>query len=550
MDPLLPANHAPYADHYRASGDWSTAPVPDFVAEWGARTPDRIALVDRRGRLSYGELAALVRRAAAGLWALGLRPGQSLALQLPNWREFAIFQQAAARIGVRYVPLLPQLRTAEMRYLLEACEAAALVVPGSYRGFDHLALARELQTQLPLLRQVFVVDAPTGLAAPGLQDAGAFLEHAWEQDHGAAVDAVQVHPDTVRHVLFTSGTESQPKGVLHSFNTAFFPLKRHQAYFDLGPQDVVLTGSTVGHGIGALFGVELGLFLGGTVVLMETWSAAEALATIARERCTLMWATTTFWTDLVNAPEARRHNLRSFRLALTAGAPVLRALVGQVQQVLGARLVAAFGQSEGHNISIHRLDDSAERVASSDGRINDGIAWKLVDADRQPLPAGERGEFAYRGPNVCHGYLDPAHTARAFDDQGFIYSGDLVEVDAQGYLRVVGRRKDIIIRGGENISPAEIEEHLYQHPAIAEASVVGLPDARLGQRACAVVVLRPGASLTLEQLSTFMASRGIARFKYPEGLTVLEALPRTAAGKVRKEVLRERLTGQGDVQWR
>ncbi|HSV45719.1 MAG TPA: AMP-binding protein [Ramlibacter sp.] len=537
--PELSANHRPYAARYRAAGDWVTDPVPDFVAAWAARTPDRVALVDREGQLSYAELARLVRRAAAGLWALGLRPGDSLALQMPNWREFAIFQQAAARIGVCYVPLLPQMRAAEIAYLLGASRACAIVLAAAYRGFDHLRMLQALRPSLPLLRHMFVAAAPAGLCREGsVWSTHGFLGRPWEDEYGEAVDAVQVHPDALRHVLFTSGTEARPKGVLHSFNTAFFPLKRHQSYFALGPDDAILTGSTVGHGIGAMFGVELGLFLGGKVVLMEAWSAADALAVIERERCTLMWATTTFWTDLVNAPEARQHDLSSFRLALTAGAPVLRPLVAQVRETLGATLVAAYGQSEGHNMSIHRKGESVERITSSDGLINAGIDYKLVDADRQPVPRGQPGEFAYRGPNVCLGYLDPAHTARAFDAEGFIHSGDLVEVDEQGYLRVVGRQKDIIIRGGENISPAELEEIVYQHPAVADAAVIGVDDERLGQRTCAVVVLRKGASLSLCELVDFFRERQVAKFKWPERLEIVTEFPRTAVGKVRKDVLR------------
>lgn len=533
----LPFHHAAFAETYRSRGDWSRQPVPDFLGKAAAHSPDAVALVDRHGRLRYRELAQTVRRAAAGLWALGLRPGDAIAIQLPNWREFVIFQQAAVRIGVVYVPLLPQLREGDLEYLLQACGAKLLVVPARFRNFAYAPMALALKARLPELRQVLVVDAESALP-PGLCSAAQFLDTPWEQSFGAEADAVSVAADALRTVLFTSGTESRSKGVLHSYNTLFFGLQQHVGYFGLSAADCVLTASPVGHGTGAVNGAEFGLLLGGKIVLLDAWSPAAAIDLIADEGVTLMWGATTFFTDLIKAPNRSARDISSFRLALTAGAPIPRELVNQVRSELGAALVAAYGQSEGQNIAINRLDDSIERITGSDGRINAGIETRLVDAERRPVAAGEPGEFAYRGPNVCLGYLDPAHTAQAFDAEGWLYSGDLARVDAEGYLRIVGRRKDIIIRGGENISPAEIEDLLFGHPKIKTVSVVGYADERMGQRACAVVVPQPGETVTLADLIAHLEQRKVAKFKYPERIELVDALPMTASGKVRKEELR------------
>lgn len=525
---VSPPHHAPFAETYRARGDWISGPAPDPLKDVAARTPDKVAVIDRKGAITYGELDAAVRRFAAGLWEKGLRPGARIAIQLPNWREFVIAQQAALRIGAAYAPLLPQLRGADVAYAVEAARASVLVVPSVYKSFDHAAMAQSLD--IPI---VFVV----GDSFDGM------LETPWEDKHGAAVDAVRVDPDALRVILFTSGTESKPKGVMHSYNTQYFGLKRHVAYFNLGADDVVMCASPVGHGTGAINGVEFALHLGGAIVMLESWNPALALSTMAEHDVTMMWGAATFYTDLADAAGAAAVTPASFRYAFSAGAPIPRDLIGKIRETLGARLISAYGQSEGQNISIARLDDSDAKIAGSDGRIHDVIEWKLADAGRNRAAPGEAGEFAYRGPNVCLGFLEPEHAAAAFDDEGYIYSGDLAQIDDDGYIRIVGRRKEIIIRGGENISPAEIEDILFAHPMIEKVAIVAYPDERLGQRACAVVVPRSGQRPELTDITEYMAARNVAKFKYPEKLIVVDALPMTASGKVKRKALQEELFG-------
>lgn len=539
MNTVLPTHHQPRADAYRRAGWWQTAPVSSSLREHARLAPSRIALVDRFGTLSYGELEHAVQRLACALWAHGLRPGQVLALQLPNRREFVLFQQAAARLGIAYLPLIPQLRSAELLDQLKRTRAAALVVPAQYRGFDHLTMATDLQIQMPDLK-VFVTDTSVPVPA-GTIAVDSLLDAPWEHKHADAVEAIVVDPDALRAILFTSGTESRPKGVLHNWNTLHYPLRLHRELFTLGHDDAVYTCSPVGHGTGAIFGVELALYVGAKLVLEEQWNADGALQTLAREGCSMMWGATTFYTDLVAAAETAGIATPQFRYAFSAGAPIPRDLVLQVRERLGAQLIAAYGQSEGQNIAINRPDDPLDKITGSDGRFNPGIEYKLVDNERQAVAAGDAGEIAYRGPNVCLGYLDDEHTAAAFDAEGFVYSGDLGVIDADGYLRIVGRRKEIIIRGGENISPREIEDLLFGAPGIAEISVVGLPDERLGQRACAVVVTQADTVVTLQTLIEHLAQRQIAKFKYPERLVIAASLPRTASGKVQKEVLRRQI---------
>jgi acyl-CoA synthetase (AMP-forming)/AMP-acid ligase II len=226
----------------------------------------------------------------------------------------------------------------------------------------------------------------------------------------------------------------------------------------------------------------------------------------------------------------------------SGGAPIPRDLVRQARERIGGQLLAAYGSSDGMNNTINRIVDPAERIAGCDGRFNEGIDYKTVDEQRWTLPPGEVGEIAYRGPNVCLGYLDSGQTARSFDAEGFFYSGDLGVIDTQGYLRVVGRKKEIIIRGGENISPLELEDLLYRHPKVSAVAVVGIPDERLGERVCAAVIPKPGEQLVLEDLTEFLGQKGVAKFKFPQRLEIVAELPRTPTGKIRRNVLREEIT--------
>ncbi|SFC27103.1 AMP-binding protein [Tropicimonas isoalkanivorans] len=531
----LPSHHSDHAARYRERGWWHEGPIPDRLAETAARSPQKIAVIDDTGSLSYSEFDLLVTRAAAGLAAEGIGPGDAIGIQLPNRIAFAVFQQAAVRAGATYLPLLPQLRESELGYLLGVVRAKLLIIPDVCRRFDHRAMVPTLRTAVPSLARILV----DGAGGDGCETVADFLAEPHETTHPGSFPAPDA--DARRLVIFTSGTESKPKAVLHSHATTFFPLDSHARIFEMGPQDVVFTPSPVGHGTGAVFGVELGLHLGGTVVLMDGWDAGRAVRRISETGATMMWGATTFCAELAEAAGPDAPDLSRFRLLLTAGAPIPRDLVRRVRDRIGATLVSAYGQSEGQNITIARPGDPPEKITGSDGRFLEGIEHRLVTPEGKLAAPGTEGEILYRGPNTCLGYLDTAHNADAFTEDGFFRSGDLGVLDGDGYLRIVGRRKEIIIRGGENISPAEVEDLVGRHPQVAEVAVIGLPDDRLGQRACAAVIPRPGAPLTLTDITGFMATLGVAKFKYPERLELVDVIPRTASGKIRRDVLRDQI---------
>jgi len=527
---MLPPHHAAQAARYCQQGYWRAEPVPDHLREGAERRPHALALVDRIGSMTYAELDRAADSVAAFLASRGVGPGDAVGIQLPNTRSFAVVQQAAIRLGAAYVPLLPQLREGDLAYMLDVAKVSVLVVPTLWRNFDHREMAAALMKTLPGLRTVLVdgdVEPGSGLISLARIPPARFF--------GKPLD-----PNALRDILFTSGTEAQPKGVLHSYNTQCFGLHRQIAAFGLGPDDVVMAASPVGHVTGAVNGVETALMIGGKVVLLDIWNPGEALDLFERERVTMMWGAATFFTDLVREQRAKPRDISAFRLALTAGAPVPRELVTAVGEVLGGNLLAAFGQSEGQNIALSRPTDPIERIIGYDGRIHDGIDFRLRGEDGEDRTIG-RGELIYRGPNLSLGYLERKHMAAAFESDGFIRSGDIGEVDADRYLRIVGRAKDIIIRGGENISPAEVEGLLFGHPAITAASVVGVPDERLGQHAVAVIVPAAGMKPTVADLTAWLAERNIAKFKWPEEVMLVDELPMTPSGKVRKDVLRTML---------
>jgi acyl-CoA synthetase (AMP-forming)/AMP-acid ligase II len=528
-------------EEYTARGYWGTRLMSTYLERAARETPSKIALVHRGRRISYAELQGTVTRVAAGLRALGLGRGDAIGIQLPNWIEFSYFHLAVTRIGAISNPLLPSLRAHEIEYMARHARTSALVVPASYRGFAHPRMVEEVRARLPDLRHVFVVGGQGGKDTIGVEE---FLQRPWERD-ATPLPELAGDANDPRLLLFTTGTEASPKGVLHSHNTLHFALTTFARGFGCAADDVVLLPSPVGHATGAVYGHDLGMLLGGKIVLQDQWNAEEAVELIEREGCTVMWGATAFLHDLAHAENVGRHDVRSLRLFASGGAPIPRDLVRQAQDVIGCRVAAAYGSSEGMNVTINGPEDPLEKVVGTDGRPNPGIDVRLTDDAGRPVAQGAPGEITYRGPNVFLGYLaDPERTAAAFDADGFFHSGDLGVLDPDGYLRVVGRKKDIIIRGGENISPAEIENLLYAHPGVREVAVVGMPDSRLGERVCAFVVPRDDGAPTLHELCDFLVARRVAKFKLPERVEIVGELPKTPTGKVRKHLLRDAIAEQ------
>lgn len=520
----------------RARGFWRDETLLHHLARAVARSPDKTAIVACRSdigtetRLSYAEVDDLSSRLAAALRARGIGRGDVVSFQLPNWWEFSILHLACLKLGAISNPLMVIFRERELRFMLGLAGSKILVVPASFRGFDYAAMATNLREHLPRLAHVFVVgrDGADGFARL-LEDAA---------PAAAFTPADGPGPDEVIQLLYTSGTTGEPKGVMHSSNTMLSNLEYFAERLGLGVEDVIHMPSPLAHQLGFMYGIVLPIMLGGTAILQDIFSAPEMARQIRDEAASFTMGATPFLNDLTEHVAATGQATPSLRVFVSAGAPIPRALVAKARQTLGAAIVSAWGMSENGAVTTTRLDDGEEKATTTDGGPLPGMELRILGADGAVLPAGQEGQLQVRGCSNFIGYLKRPEL-NPNDPDGWFDTGDLARMDADGYIRIAGRSKDIIIRGGENIPVVEVEGLLFRHPAVAEVAIVGFPDARLGERACAFVRLRDGASLTLPEVTAYLEAQRMARQYMPERLEVLPELPRTPSGKIQKFKLRE-----------
>jgi cyclohexanecarboxylate-CoA ligase len=527
------------AERIRAAtvaGYWRDETLDRYVDRWATERPAKTALVDAGGRLTWAELARTVERVAYGLAEHGIGPGAVVSCQLPNWSEFVILALAATRVGAILNPIPPTYRANELRFILDVLEARALVIPGRFRNFDYVAMGEDLRREAPRLERVWVA---RGTPGRDMLPFAALLETAWEGRAGRRPLA-GTDPNAVTEVIFTSGTTGEPKGVMHTSNTVLsiiYPLIERLRFTE---RDVTLMSSTFGHQTGFLYGYCMTLLLGSTGVWLDVWNAEEAARLIEAERVTFTMGATPFVRDLTDAPALSRRDVSSLRLFLSAGAPIPRKLVEDARQRLGCAISAGWGMTENGCVTCNGLDDPEDKVFGTDGSPLPGMELRIVDDEDQMVPAGREGNLLVRGHSQFVGYWKrPQFTQEAHTADGWFKTGDRAVLDASGYVSITGRSKDLIIRGGENISVSEVENVLFTHPKIAGVAVVAMPDPRLVERACAFVIPRPGAALTLEELVAFLESRQLARHKFPERLELVTEFPMTPSGKIQKYKLRE-----------
>jgi cyclohexanecarboxylate-CoA ligase len=531
------------ADRYRRDGHWGGAPLGGRFAATCARQRYADALIDGERRVSFAEWERLAQRAALGLRALGVGPGDVVAYQLPNWWEAAVMFLAAARVGALVNPVLPLFRARELRFILRQSNAAVLIIPGTFRGFDYPQLIASLRADLPALREVLVA---RGEAAPPLRSFESFLATPWERAAPQTADGVigPVDPASLLMLMYTSGTTADPKGVLHTHDTLIAEVQSLARIHAFTPADRTLMPSPLTHISGVVHAILTPALLGTSAVLMERWDAGQGLELIARERVTYMVGAPTFLQDLVAHPARADHDASSLRLFSCGGASVSADLIRRARAELGCVAKRVYGSTEFPTITTTDAADAASMGAETEGRPIAPAEVRIVNDDGGVLGPGCDGEIQARGPDCCVGYADPALNADAFTSDGWFRTGDLGQLDAAGYLRVTGRLKDIVIRKGEKFSVRELEELITRHPAVADAAVIALPDSRTGERACAVVTLRPHATLTLAQLVEFLRDAGLATQKLPEQLEVLAELPRTDSGKVSRVELVKKIHHQ------
>lgn len=519
---------------YRQQGLWGDASLADYWQQTARSMPDKIAVVDNHGAsYTYSALDHAASCLANWMLAKGIESGDRIAFQLPGWCEFTVIYLACLKIGAVSVPLLPSWREAELVWVLNKCQAKMFFAPTLFKQTRPVDLILPLQNQLPQLQQIVGVDK----LAPATSSLSLSQIIA---DNTSLTTAITTHGDELAAVLFTSGTEGLPKGVMLTHNNILASERAYCARLNLTWQDVFMMPAPLGHATGFLHGVTAPFLIGARSVLLDIFTPDACLALLEQQRCTCMLGATPFVYDLLNVLEKQPADLSALRFFLCGGTTIPKKVARECQQ-RGIKLLSVYGSTESSPHAVVNLDDPLSRFMHTDGYAAAGVEIKVVDDARKTLPPGCEGEEASRGPNVFMGYFDePELTARALDEEGWYYSGDLCRMDEAGYIKITGRKKDIIVRGGENISSREVEDILLQHPKIHDACVVAMSDERLGERSCAYVVLKaPHHSLSLEEVVAFFSRKRVAKYKYPEHIVVIEKLPRTTSGKIQKFLLRK-----------
>ena len=518
------------AARWRDAGLWGDETLATVLVRRVRETPDREALTDGTRRLSYRELADGIDRMAARLRALGIGEGDVVTIQLPNWIEFAFVFFALERLGAVAVTVSVDFRSRELEYIMRFAGSKMLVCCAQFRDFDHAAMAAELKSRLPALATIGIM---RGTPLPGmvsLDDVAA--------TSGTPVGFVPVamDADTVMRMAFTSGTTGNPKGVMHSHNTTLAACRILNGDLGLCSDDVMLIWLPLGLNWGYLTLVQ-SILAGAKAVLLDRFRPAAALDLIERERVTYIPTAPASLTTILQEPDLARRNLSSLRIVVSGGASAPVETIRAWRRATPGAFLELLGMLETGYQAYTRATDDPEKVAGSVGVPASHMGLRLVDLDGRDVARGEEGDICCDGPSVHLGYHNnPAANAEAFLPDGWFRSGDLGMIDADGHLRIVGRLKEMINRGGKKFFPREIEEILYTHPQVLYAAIVGIPDARLGERNCLCLVPRPGAAPTLESLVAFLGD-SVATYKLPERLELFTQLPFTPTGKIQRHAL-------------
>ncbi len=553
-------------------------PIVDWVGRWAGERPEETAVVDVRAGATrtwtWAELDADADRAAALLLSLGVEPGDTVAYQLPNWGEFTVLTVAAMKIGAVCCPLMPIFREREIQQMAGRARAKVLVVADRFRGRDHAAEVAAMLAgaasgdggangkgagpTLSIEHVVVVANTdPAADAAAPLPDGGGVAWHdyatalAAQRPDREAIAALKPAAEALAFLFFTSGTSGEPKGVLHRYDALTRAAMMEVEHLGLGRDDAMYIPTPLAHQTGLLYGTWLAFCLGSRQIIQDVWEPLRGARALAEWEGTFVQAATPFLADLVRVVESgAAETPPALRIFVVTGAAVPRALAQRATETLSAAVCGAWGSTESCLGALAAPGDDPEKVWGTDGRALAGTRIRVVDDAGRELPPGEEGNYQVTSRCLFEGYLDrPDLTAEAMTEDGWYRTGDLATIDADGYLRITGRVKDVVNRGGEKVPVAEIEQLLHEHPLVEEVAIVAMPDERLGERACAFVVAARdggdgasvgGGALDLAAVQAYLDGREVSRYYWPERVELIERMPRTPSGKIQKFVLRER----------
>ncbi|GGL17146.1 AMP-binding protein [Nocardia jinanensis] len=539
-------------EEFYASAQWADENFTELLRSRAESNPGKVFVTDGTYALTFDGLYESSQRLALGLYRHGLRPGDRVAVQLPNWAAFVLLAAALARIGVVMVPVMPIYRKDEVSHVVADAGVRMAIAPAEFKGFDYVGMLEEIRRDAPTLQSIVAVRAPRdrkmAYAERGIEVLEDLMVAGVDPEQVDAELGFRAHPDDPFVIVYTSGTTSRPKGCVHTFNTYAAGARALTVAFGHTESDVQFGPSPITHTTGLVTSVLVPLLAGAATHIMAEWSPVRALAEIEQYGCTAAVTATTFLQTLLAAAEERPGaDLSSLRVWTCAGSPIPATVVEHAKAALPtASVLSLYGRSENLSTTTCTVADAPERAIKSDGAALPGAEVKIVGDDGLEVPRGTEGDIAYRGPSHMIEYLNrPAETAELFTPQGYSRSGDLGVMDADGYVRVTGRTKDIVIRGGMNISVREVEDKLADHPDLSALAVVGMPDERLGEKVCCYVVAREGhRAPTVEELRGYLVERGVAIQKTPERVVAVEELPMTATGKIQKHLLRRQIAAE------
>lgn len=537
---LLP----PRKEKMLQQGYWLNTTILESLNQAVHQNPDKVALVSYKTEeqseksFTYREILHTAQKIALGLKNLGVQKQDIVSCQLPNWWEFTLLYIACRRIGAVLNPLMPIFRERELSFMLKHTESKVLIVPKTFRKFNHENLAYQLQENIKSLEHVIVIDGEgennfeTCLLNHGLDHDPQMLE---------TLNDIKITADDVAQLIFTSGTTGEPKGVMHTANTLFSNIVPYAKRLNLNKDDVILMGSPMAHQTGFMYGLIMPILLQAKAVLQDVWDVNTAIHLIQKYQVSFTMASTPFLNDLSEAVLDTHQSLDSLKLFLCAGAPIPSTLVQKARQNMGVKVISAWGMTECGAVTMTRPEDDDERSFNTDGLPLSGVEVKIVDDQGHLLAANQSGTLMIRSCSNFGGYLKRAHLNETDEDDWFD-TGDIAYQDERGYIRIAGRKKDVIIRGGENIPVAEVESLIYLHPDIATVALVPYPDERMGEKACAIVKLKENTEhIALKDLVDFLKQHNLANQYLPERLEIWNDIPMTPSGKIQKFKLRELL---------
>jgi non-ribosomal peptide synthetase component E (peptide arylation enzyme) len=520
------------AAKYTREKFWLQKTVFDILSERAAAHPDRLAIKDHHGTITYGALKDKIERAAQFYRAIGIKRGDVVTIQLPNRVEFVIAFIALELLGAIANKVNPDFRTRELDYMLKFSGSSAYVFPKAWKDFDYASMAKSLQQTNPELKRLIVV----GGAVEGMHD---FDGGVGAASPIAAADKVHMDPNEVCRMCFTSGTTGNPKCALHSFNTTLYAVDLLNHDMQVTEAEVFLVFLPLGLNWGYITLLQ-SILAGAKLVLMERFDPRAALELIQNERVTYIPTAPAGLVGLLNAPGTADFDVSSLRVVITGGASAAVETIREYQKRMKGHLIELYGMLEAGFQTYTRFTDDPQKVNGTIGRPVRAMELRIVDTQGNDVPRGDIGELMSRGPSVHLGYHNnPNANAQAFDSKGWFRTGDLGRVvDADGNVQITGRSKEIINRGGKKFFPREVEEILYTHPQVMHAAMIGIPDVRLGERNCLCLVPKGDVVPTIAELVAFLRDQ-VADYKLPESVECFSELPMTGSGKIQRHVLRD-----------